>query len=83
MNVPMYLLALQVHGPRFTSPSKYWVLDAKSLELLRKFLGSCLQHSFERDKYWLSSRGGLEVEQWSVNRTLSISVDRIPLEACM
>ena len=27
-----------------------------------------------------SSRGGLEVEQWSYNRTLFILVDRIPLE---
>ena len=25
-----------------------------------------------------SSRGGLEVEQWSDNRTFSISVDRMP-----
>ena len=30
-----------------------------------------------------SSRGGLEVEQWSDNRTLSISVDQSPLGACM
>ena len=29
----------------------------------------------------LSSRGGLEVEQWSDNRTLSISVDQSPLWA--
>ena len=29
----------------------------------------------------LSSRGGLEVEQWSENRTLSISVDQSPLWA--
>ena len=29
------------------------------------------------------SRGGLEVEQWSGNRTLSISVDQSPLWACM
>ena len=28
-----------------------------------------------------SSRGGLEVEQWSDNRTLSISVDQSPLWA--
>ena len=31
----------------------------------------------------LSSRGGLEVEQWSDNRTLSISVDQSPLGACI
>ena len=31
----------------------------------------------------ISSRGGLEVEQWSDNRTLSISVDQSPLGACM
>ena len=30
-----------------------------------------------------SSRGGLEVEQWSNNRTVSISVDQSPLEVCM
>ena len=30
-----------------------------------------------------SSRGGLEVEQWYDNRTLSISVDQSPLGACM
>ena len=29
------------------------------------------------------SRGGLEVEQWSDNRTLSISVDQFPLGARM
>ena len=31
----------------------------------------------------LSSRGGLEVEQWSDNITLSISVDQSPLGACI
>ena len=31
----------------------------------------------------LFSRGGLEVEQWSDNRTFSISVDQSPLGACM
>ena len=31
----------------------------------------------------ISSRGGLEVEEWSDNRTLSISVDQSPLRACM
>ena len=31
----------------------------------------------------LSSPGGLEVEQWSDNRTLSISVDQSLLGACM
>ena len=30
-----------------------------------------------------SSGGGLEVEQWSDNRTLSISLDQSPLGACM
>ena len=30
---------------------------------------------------WGSSRGGLEVEQWSDNRTLSFSVDQSPLWA--
>ena len=30
-----------------------------------------------------SSRGGLEVEQWSLNRTLSISVDQSPFGACI
>ena len=30
-----------------------------------------------------SSRGGLEVEKWSDNRTLSISVDQSPLGAYM
>ena len=38
---------------------------------------------FFRNKTGLSSRGGLEVEQWSDNRTLSISVDQFPLGACM
>ena len=32
-------------------------------------------------KPYLSSRGGLEVEQWIDNNLLSISVDRISLEA--
>ena len=35
------------------------------------------------DLYCLSSRGGLEVEQWSDNRTNSISVDQSLLGACM
>ena len=42
--------------------------------------GSWLEYqTFEN----LSSRGGLEVEQWSDNRTLSIWVDQSPLGACM
>ena len=39
-------------------------------------------HSYQSYKY-LSSHGGLEVEQWSDNRTLSISVDQSPLGAYM
>ena len=35
------------------------------------------------DYFNLSSRGGLEVEQWSDIRTLFISVDQSPLGACM
>ena len=36
-----------------------------------------------RSKKKLSSHGGLEVEQWSDNKTLSISEDQSPLGACM
>ena len=32
---------------------------------------------------YISSHGGSGVEQWSVNRTLYISVDQSPLGACM
>ena len=34
-------------------------------------------------KYYYKRHPGLEVEQWSDNRTLTISVDQSPLGACI
>ena len=43
----------------------------------KKLLG----HLEEEGNIEIESRGGLEVEQWSENRTLSISVDQSSLGA--
>ena len=60
--------------PRF---SRTFTMSKLPLETLK------LNSNFFLTSPVQSSRGGLEVEQWSDNRTLCISVDQSPLGACM
>ena len=66
---------------------KGWIVIAlvekvsQKISLTPNHIKSFCQKFLINDKVLLSSRGGLEVEQWSDNRTLSISVDQSPLWA--
>ena len=67
MNVPTYLVAQNIHGPRFTTPL---YMSLKFRKMLPKFATNCIIKKYEEHQHFLnevlnkvSSRGGLVVER--------------------